>query len=78
MAFPVASENLWDQGRIQQTHPVPLARNVAVSENMSKRMETTPSSGTRREIIEKQVRSNPVVLETVRLFKAEIKDIQPK
>jgi DNA polymerase-3 subunit gamma/tau len=77
-ALPVTSGNLWDQGSIQQVHPAPLARNVAMRENTSKRTETVPGSGTRRETIEKQARSNPVVLEAVRLFKAEIKEIQPK
>lgn len=64
---------------------VPLARNTPVSENTN---QSKSSNGhidgashdheTRRELIEKQVRNNPVILEAMRLFKAEIKDIQPK
>ena len=59
-----------------------LARNTPVSENTTSRNDrvnaASLNTGTRRETIEKQVRNNPVIAEALRLFKAEIKDIQPK
>jgi DNA polymerase III, subunit gamma and tau len=65
---------------------MPLARNTPVSENTNQSKSSSNGHmnsashdhGTRRELIEKQVRNNPVILEALRLFKAEIKDIQPK
>ncbi|GCF10865.1 DNA polymerase III subunit gamma/tau [Dictyobacter arantiisoli] len=53
----------------------PLARNDAVSENMRVPSENRE---TRLEIIKKHAESNPVVSEVIRMFRAEIQDIQPK
>jgi len=64
----------------------PLARNDVVRENTSSTMsvnaaQTSDSSQggtTRQETVAKKAKSDPVVQEVVRMFKAEIKDIQLK
>ncbi len=56
--------------------PSPLARNAIVRENTK---GVTPTKGeTRQETIEKKAKSDQVIQEVVRLFKAEIKGIHPK
>jgi DNA polymerase-3 subunit gamma/tau len=63
-----------------EDHASPLAKTKAVRENTTKK--EVPSSGESREAHQKSVRqkvvSDPVVQEVVRIFKAEIKDIQLK
>ncbi len=63
--------------------PPPLARTHVVRENTTSKasVDTTvpePSSETRREVLEKKAKTDPVVREVVRMFKANIKDIHPK
>ncbi|HTI15898.1 MAG TPA: DNA polymerase III subunit gamma/tau [Dictyobacter sp.] len=54
---------------------IPLARKAVVRENTTVEPEKI---GTRLQALEKYAKSDPVVKEVVRMFKAEIKDIQPK
>jgi DNA polymerase III subunit gamma/tau len=69
-SIPV-SESFVDQVSSSPT----LARNAVVRENTT---ETPIVSETRLEMIKKHATSNPVVSEVMRIFKAEINDIQPK
>ncbi len=54
----------------------PLARKAAVRENTES--VSSAKGETRQQTIERKAKSDPVVKEAMRLFKAEIKDIQPK
>ena len=68
----------------------PLARKTPVRENTTysngsngetkrgRRSSTASTHETRREVLEKEVRNNPVIMEALRLFKADIKEIRPK
>lgn len=53
-----------------------LARNGTVSENTT--MSARENHETRQQTVEKKAKSDPVVKEVIRLFKAELKDIQLK
>ncbi len=55
---------------------IPLARKAVVRENIES--VSSAKGETRQQTIEKKAKSDPVVKEVMRLFKAEIKDIQPK
>jgi DNA polymerase-3 subunit gamma/tau len=59
-----------------------LARNSAVRENTSngtsEKSKTVETGETRQKLIEQHAKSDPVVQEVMRVFKAEIKSIQPK
>jgi hypothetical protein len=59
----------------QVTSSSSLARNEVVRENTT---EMAGNGTTHFEEVKKYALSNPVVSEVQRLFKAEIKDIQPK
>lgn len=57
----------------------PLARTKTVRENSTRvSPQTGEDSGTRKQVIERKAKSDPIVQEAVRLFKAEIKEIQLK
>ncbi len=61
---------------VEAQRPSPLARNAVVSENTS---SAPPVQGeTRQAYLEKKAKGDQVVQEVVRIFKAEIKTIQPK
>ncbi len=58
---------------------IPLARKAVVRENTTKAAPETSEKGeTRQQLIEHHAKSDPVVQEVMRVFKAEIKSIQPK
>ncbi|GCE17020.1 hypothetical protein KDK_08200 [Dictyobacter kobayashii] len=62
---------------VQPAAPIvpPLARSEVVRENTTR---TSANNGTRLQSIRQHAESNPVVTEVIRMFKAEIKEIQPK
>ena len=60
----------------------PLARKAVVRENTMKvtteKSKTVETGETRQQLIEQHAKNDPVVQEVMRVFKAEIKTIQPK
>ena len=60
----------------------PLARTPVVGENTTnvkpEKSKTIETGETRQQLIEQHAKSDPVVKEVMRVFKAEIKSIQPK
>jgi len=57
----------------------PLARTADVRENTTKAAKASSETGkTRQQLIEQYAKNDPVVQEVMRVFKAEIKSIQPK
>ncbi|GCE12063.1 DNA polymerase III subunit gamma/tau [Tengunoibacter tsumagoiensis] len=58
----------------------PLARTANVRENSSHGSTALAgsTSGSRQQTIEKKAKSDPIVKEVIRIFRAELKDIQPK
>ncbi|GAC1616703.1 MAG: hypothetical protein NVS4B9_06330 [Ktedonobacteraceae bacterium] len=62
--------------------PPPLVRKAAVRENtidvLPEKSEKVETGETRQQLIEQHAKSDPVVKEVMRVFKAEIKSIQPK
>ena len=55
---------------------IPLARKSVVRENTT--TVASPMGETRQQSIEQKVKNDPVIKELMRMFKAEIKDIQPQ
>jgi DNA polymerase-3 subunit gamma/tau len=59
----------------------PLARIQSVRENTTKAthsVQTNEPAETRQQMIERKAKSDPVVQEAVRIFKAQIKEVRPK
>lgn len=79
LRMPEARETRETRAAPTQLQEQPLARTKSVRENSTRvSSQKSEDTETRKQTIERKAKSDPVVQEAVRLFKAEIKEIQLK